>query len=43
LKNLRQAARAAVIEGDEGVEDEWEELIIKHRAGETIAFIEKIW
>jgi hypothetical protein len=41
LKDLQQAAEPAVLEGDEGAEDEWEALILKHRAGEPIAFIER--
>jgi len=40
LKDLQRAADPALLEGDEGV-DEWEALILKHKAGEPIAFIEK--
>ena len=41
LKDIRRAAEPAVLDVDEGVEDEWEALVLKHKAGEPIALIEK--
>jgi hypothetical protein len=41
LKLLRQSAEPALIEADEGVEDDWLALILRHASGEPIAFIEK--
>jgi len=41
LKELQRAAEPAVLDGDDGAGDKWEALILKHRSGEPIAFIEK--
>jgi hypothetical protein len=41
LKDLQRAADPGVIEGEEGVGDEWEAFTLKHRAGDPIAFIER--
>ncbi len=41
LKDLQRVAEPAVIECDEGTENEWDALTLKHKGGETIAFIEK--
>lgn len=41
LGELRQAAQPALLETDEGAEDNWEALVLKHADGVPIAFIEK--
>jgi len=41
LDLLREAARPAVIEVDNGVDDSWEALVVKHDGGDPIAFVEK--
>src|SRR5579862_4528168 len=41
LNQIRMTAEPAIIEADEGVEDEWQALILKHASGVPIAFIEK--
>src|SRR5579863_8273626 len=41
LNQIRMTAEPAIIEADEGVEDEWQALILKHAWGVPIAFIEK--
>jgi hypothetical protein len=41
LRDLERAAEPAIFEGDEGVGDEWEALILKHKAGNPIAVIER--
>ena len=41
LKDLQRAAEPGVIESDQGVESEWNELTLKHKAGEEIALIER--
>jgi len=41
LRSLQLAASPGVLECDEGIGDEWETLVLKHDAGEPIAFIEK--
>lgn len=41
FEELKKAASPAVLEGDEGVGDDWEALILKHKSGMAIAQIEK--
>jgi hypothetical protein len=41
LSALREVANPAIIEADEGSDDTWEQIILKHDSGEAIAFIEK--
>jgi hypothetical protein len=41
LSLLRQAAEPAELEADDGAQDEWQSLILKHETGLPIAFIEK--
>ena len=41
LASLREAARPAVIEVDEGSNESWEAFALKHDGGDPIAFIER--
>jgi len=41
FEELRKAASPAVLEGDEGVGDNWEALHLKHKSGRPIAYIER--
>jgi hypothetical protein len=41
LEELQRAASPADLEADEGVGDNWEALILKHKSGVPIALIEK--
>jgi hypothetical protein len=41
LTELQLAAKPALLEADEGVEDTWGALTLKHPSGEPIAFMEK--